>query len=404
MRQKKGALGGRPSQGRGGGGPPPLQDMSAPIQGRGGQLAKDMRGSPPREILPELLRGILTAYSVGDAMGMPTEFMTREEINSSFGLVDRLLEPGESKNHPNIPHASVTDDTEQVCALLDEYAERGRVDARDTAQRLLRWMKESGAIEKKYIGPSSKAALEAIERGEPPKNAGLGGTTCGGVMRSPAAVLFAAARLKPLAECVHACLLPTHNTQLALEPAMGYAYALQAAMRGESFETILSAVETGAAEGARLAPYPQCGPSVAARVRNFIARPFMAPHLQAQAAPFPGAGPGAAAMNAENIGAVLDFLYNVYGTTLASADVAAAALCIFLAARDDVWLAIRMGASIGGDTDTIAALAGALSAAYAMASTQRGAGLPLNIPDAIVREVLEKNNLDFDSLIGRLLA
>jgi len=368
-------------------GGPPMQG----IQGRG--------GPPAREFPLELLHGILTAYSVGDAMGMPTEFMTRAEIDSKFGLVDRLLEPRESNNPPNIPRGSVTDDTEQVCALLEEYAERGRVDARDTAQRLLRWMKESGAIEKKDIGPSSRAALEAIDRGTPPESAGLGGTTCGGVMRSPAAVLLAAVRQKPLAECVHACLLPTHNTQLALEPAMGYAYALHAAMRGESLETILSAVEAGAAEGARLAPYPQCGPSVAARVRNFIACPFMAPHLQAQAAPFPGAGPGAAGMNAENAGVVLDFLYSVYGTTLASADVAAAALCIFLAARDDVWLAIRMGASAGGDTDTIAALAGALSAAYSLA-----AGLPLNIPDAVVHEVLEKNNLDFDSLIGHLLS
>ncbi len=368
-------------------GGPPMQG----IQGRG--------GPPAREFSAELLRGILTAYSVGDAMGMPTEFMTRAEIDSKFGLVDRLLEPRESNNHPNIPRGSVTDDTEQVCALLEEYAERGRVDARDTARRLLRWMKESGAIEKRYIGPSSRAALEAIERGTPPESAGLGGTTCGGVMRSPAAVLFAAVRQKPLAECVHACLLPTHNTQLALEPAMGYAYALHAAMRGESLETILSELEAGATEGARLAPYPQCGPSVAARVRNFIACPSMARHFQAQATPFSGTGPGAAAMNAENIGAVLDFLYNVYGTTLASADVAAAALCIFLAARDDVWLAIRMGASIGGDTDTIAALAGALSAAYSLA-----AGLPLNIPDAVVHEVLEKNNLDFDSLIGHLLS
>jgi ADP-ribosylglycohydrolase len=348
----------------------------------GGRPMQDLSGPPPREFSPELLRGILTAYSVGDAMGMPTEFMTRPEIRAKFGLVDRLLEPSESQNHPNIPRASVTDDTEQVCALLEEYAERDRVDARDTALRLLRWMRESGAIEKKYIGPSSKTALEEIEGGAAPEDAGLGGTTCGGVMRSPAAVLFAAIRQKPLAECVRACLLPTHNTHLALEAALGYAYALRAAMRGESVGRILDEMETGAAEGARLAPYPMCGPSLAARVRHFMARQF-----QAQSASFSGADE------------VLDFIYNVYGTTLASVDVASAALCIFLAARDDVWLAIRMGAAIGGDTDTIAALAGALSAAYALSHDRA-----INIPRAIVREVTEKNKLDFDSLIERLLA
>ena len=93
----------------------------------------------------------------------------------------------------------------------------------------------------------------------------------------------------------------------------------------------------------------------------------------------------------------MDFIYYVYGTTLASVDVAAAAMCIFLTAKDDVWLSIRMGASIGGDTDTIAALAGALSAAYALSH-----GQPLNIPTAIVSEVLKNNKLDFDRLAERL--
>jgi ADP-ribosylglycohydrolase len=365
-----------------------------------GAPIEDRAGPPVPTVSAELFRAVLTAYAVGDAMGMPTEFMTRAEIYSKFGLVDRLLEQSESKNHPTIPRASVTDDTEQVCALLDEYGARSRVDANDTAQRLLRWMRESGAVEKNYIGPSSKAALESIERGESPERAGLGGTTCGGVMRSPAAVLFSVARNAPLPECVRACLLPTHNTQLALEPAMSYAYALRAAMRGESIERILSEIEAGAAEGARLAPYPQCGPSVAARVRNFIARPFtaplMAPQFQTQTIACSATGQRVA--GAENIEATLEFLYNVYGTTLASADVAAAALCIFLTARDDAWLAVRMGASVGGDTDTIAALAGALSAAYALAT-----GGSLNIPTSIVREVLEKNRLDFDALLRRLL-
>lgn len=327
-----------------------------------------------------LLRGILTAYSVGDAMGMPTEFMTRAEIRSKFGMVERLLEPEESRNHPTIPKGSITDDTEQLVALLDEYAARGRVDANDTARRLLRWMRESGAIEKRYIGPSSKAALESIESGTPVEKAGLGGTTCGGVMRSPAAVLFAEAHGLPLAACVRACLVPTHFSALALGPAMAYACALRAAMRGEGVDRILLEAEAGEADGARLAPYPQCGPSTVARARTFGER----------AASFAGAD--------TDTDVALDFIYSVLGTTLASADVAAATLCLFIVAKTDVWLAIRMGASIGGDTDTIAALAGALCAAHALAR-----GIELTIPEAIVLEVLARNNLDFDPLINRLL-
>ena len=327
---------------------------------------------------PSLIHGVLTAYAVGDAMGMPTEFMTRAEISSRFGLVDRLLEPSQSKNHPNLPKASITDDTEQVCTLLEEYSEKDSIDPYITAKKLLRWMKESNAIEKGYIGPSSRMALEAIERGESPEKAGKKGTTCGGVMRSLAAVLFAAARQRPLADCVRACLTPTHNTQLAMEPAMAYGYALHAAICGKDIEGILSEAKKGA-EAAQAAPdsqvYPQCGASVVARLLHFkeLASSFSSPDE------------------------VLDFIYYVYGTTLASVDVATAAMCIFLSAKDDVWLSIRMGTSVGGDTDTIAALAGALSAAYALSH-----GQSLNIPKAIVSEVLENNKLDFDRLAERL--
>jgi len=335
---------------------------------------ESMPSKPPLN----LIRGILIAYAVGDAMGMSTEFMTRAEISSRFGLVDRLLEPSQSKNHPNLPKASITDDTEQVCTLLEEYSEKNSIDPYITAKRLLRWMRDSNAIEKGYIGPSSRLALEAIERGESPEEAGKRGTTCGGVMRSPAAVLFAAARQRPLADCVRACLIPTHNSQLAMEPAMAYGYALHAAICGKDIEGILSEAKKGA-EAAQAVPdsqgYPQCEASVMARLLHFkeLASSF------------------------SDTDEVLDFIYYVYGTTLASVDVATAAMCIFLSAMEDVWLSIRMGASVGGDTDTIAALAGALSAAYALSH-----GQSLNIPKAIVSEVLENNKLDFDRLAERL--
>ncbi len=62
------------------------------------------KSQPELESIPSkpplnLIRGILTAYAVGDAMGMPTEFMTRAEISSRFGLVDTLIEPAQGKHN-----------------------------------------------------------------------------------------------------------------------------------------------------------------------------------------------------------------------------------------------------------------------------------------------------------------
>ena len=71
---------------------------------------------------------VLEALAAGDAMGAPTEFMTRAEIKRRFGRVKELLRPEQSLTHANLPYASVTDDTEQNLYLLREYLEKGRVD------------------------------------------------------------------------------------------------------------------------------------------------------------------------------------------------------------------------------------------------------------------------------------
>ena len=58
-------------------------------------------------------------------------------------------------------------------------------------------------------------------------------------------------------------------------------------------------------------------------------------------------------------------LYDLWGTGLPSADVCGAVFALFLATEGSAYTAISLGASLGGDTDTIAALAGALTAAQA---------------------------------------
>ena len=311
----------------------------------------------------EKVQSILTAFAVGDAVGMPTEFMTRGEIRARFSaLVPGLLEPAQSKNHPNLPYASVTDDTEQVLALYRLYRANGRVDARETAQRLLLWAEETHAEEKRYIGPSSLKALNAIRAGESVENAGRGGTTCGGIMRSPAAVLWREHETdESLADDVYLCLQCTHNTSEALEAAGAYAFGLRAAMSGGTRREILNeAMRGGELLAKRSAPFG-CAPSSATRIKRMY-------NLAATHAP----------------DHLLDELYGVYGTGLPSADVCGAAFAIFFSARDDVWKAVRMGASVGGDTDTIAALAAALSCACACGH---------NIPHSIVHTLFSANEL-----------
>jgi ADP-ribosylglycohydrolase len=307
----------------------------------------------------ETILGMLEAISVGDALGMPTEFMSRQEISSRFGFVDRLLAPAESKLHKNLPYASVTDDTEQVLWLLDHYLREG-VDTKGTAKCLL----ETHADTRGYIGPTSLKALAAIEAGANPLVSGKGGNTCGALMRTPAAVFAClGADENTCIEAIVACCIPTHNSSAALESAVAFGLALRAALGGASKAAVMEAALRGAAIGAATTEDEFPNPSSSARIRHVM---DLAPGWRKPSD-------------------VMEFLYDVLGTGLPSWETCPAIFGIFLHAGADAWLAVKMGASLGGDTDTIAAMSGALCAAFAGRS---------NLPVAIVREVCAVNKLD----------
>lgn len=319
------------------------------------------------------LTAVLEAFVTGDAMGMATEFMTRNEIKGKFGgWVTGLVDTKESKLHKDLVTGSVTDDSEENLILLEEYEKTGEVTVEATVEGLLKWIQESNAMEKKYIGPSAAKALTDIKNGGSPYESGKGGTTCGGIMRTPCAFLFAPYQdEKQLATSIWRCLVPTHNTSEALEAAGAYGFALRAAFLGENFEEIIAAAMRGGEQLMKFAEEIHSAPSSAARIREVIIKSREMDESQ-----------------------LMDWLHDVLGNGLSSADVCGAVFGAFAMAGGDVFKAICMGASMGGDTDTIASLAGALSTAFVGSH---------NIPKDILETVESVNHLNLASLAGRAL-
>ena len=74
------------------------------------------------------LAGLWYAYSLGlrqifpisgDAMGMPTEFLTPEQIAEYYGEVKGFVQPHPKQIHARMPAGHVTDDTGQALALAN---------------------------------------------------------------------------------------------------------------------------------------------------------------------------------------------------------------------------------------------------------------------------------------------
>lgn len=314
------------------------------------------------------IKAILEALAVGDAMGMPTEFMTQEDINAVFPPITTLPDPKLSYTHNDLPYASVTDDTEQNLYLARAYVDAGGITIERSADALSRWIVECDAVAKKYIGPSSLKALNAIRDGADVMEAGKGGTTNGGIMRTPALVLCAGScGEEELLTAIRYGCIPTHHTSQAIEAAAGYGFALRAAMEGKSVKEILTAAKYGAEKGLHSTDWVSAAPTCSYRL-DVLEKALVA-------------DPDPEKLRRD--------LYYLYGTGLDSVDVFAAVLSIFLLKKEDVFGAICLAASLGGDTDTIGALVGALCAAYAGGH---------NIPESVLGPVLAQNQLDLDAL------
>jgi ADP-ribosylglycohydrolase len=289
-------------------------------------------------------RGALYGLAIGDALGMPTQLLSRPQIVERWGPLLSGFEPA-PPGHPiaaGMPAGAVTDDTEQAVLLARLLlASPEHVDPRELAAALVAWerdMAARGSLD--LLGPSTRRAVDAVLAGTPPQEAGTSGDTNGAAMRvTPVGLLRPAGDLPALVGAVHAVSLVTHNTSVALAGAAAVAAAVSTGIDGGGTADATRAAVAAATLGARYGRWV-AGADVAARIR-------WAAGL--------AAGLPAAEAAAE--------IYALVGTSLATQESVPAAFAVLSAVPADPWRACLLAASLGGDCDTIAAMAGAVAGA-----------------------------------------
>ena len=325
--------------------------------------------------------GALAGLALGDALGMPTQALSPQQIRAVYGRVTGLVDADASQPYaPGMAAGSVTDDTEQallVASLL--VAGRGSsarvtLDAHEFAHALLAWedsMIERGSLD--LLGPSTKAALERVRGGEDPLAVGGEGTTNGAAMRvTPIGIAVSTADPEAFADAVWSSCRVTHATRQGFQSA-----ALVAA-----------AVSLGIDSARSTAPD--------LRALLWKAVTFV-DSLPARGAWTPDPGVIAATRRAMQLSinpasSSLECLAQQVGTSVASAH--AIPMAFALLARDPSPQALLDAANIGGDTDTIGAIAGAIL----------GAALGVEVLDGYdLARVEEVSRLDLRSVALELL-
>ena len=304
---------------------------------------------------PRLSRahGALAGLALGDALGMPTQAMSPEQIRAVYGRITGLVDADASQPYaPGMPAGSVTDDTEQallVASLLvrGRGSSSGRValNAVEFAHALLAWedsMIERGSLD--LLGPSTKAALERVRAGADPLSVGGAGTTNGAAMRvTPIGIAVSTADPEAFAESVWSSCRVTHATRQGFQSAALVAAAVSMGIDAASSSAsdvralLWEAVSYVASLSPRGAWAPD--PDVVAATRRALEL--------ASTPPLPS----------------LELLAEQIGSSVASAQ--AIPMAFALLARDPSPRALLDAANIGGDTDTIGAIAGAILGAAA---------------------------------------
>ncbi len=320
--------------------------------------------------------GALAGLALGDALGMPTQAMSPQQIQTVYGHVTGLVDGDKSQPYaPGMAAGSVTDDTEQALLiaslLLKGHGSGLNLDASEFSHALLAWedsMIERGSLD--LLGPSTKGALERVRAGEDPLRVGGEGTTNGAAMRvTPIGIAASTSDRQLFADAVWSSCQVTHATRQGFQSA-----ALVAA-------AVSLGIDAGAADVTDLLW------KAVAFARSLPERGAWSPDPDVVAAT------RRALKLAAQPSSSLEWLAEQIGTSVASAQ--AIPMAFALLARDPSPRALLQAANLGGDTDTIGAIAGAIL----------GASLGVEVFDAYgLAQVEQVSQLDLPSVATDLLA
>jgi len=281
--------------------------------------------------------GSLLGLAIGDALGMPFEGMRAQAIRQDHGLVSKFL-PARG-----LAAGQYTDDTKMMLCIAESILERGRVDPEDVAERFVEWF-DSGDL--RGIGGSCLEGILNLKRGIPWRESGRRGKWAAGngtAMRIAAMGLVDCYDMERLREHCSATSIITHNNPEAVAGATAVAYAIARLVKGE-VETSTLLLETAAF----------LGPSGVARNLG-QAQDLLSANIPIEEA------------------------LAVLGTSGYVVESVASALYCFSKTPGDFVTTVSSAVMGGDDTDTTAAIAGAISGGqwrleHAPALRRRGEG------------------------------
>ncbi|MEI3606535.1 ADP-ribosylglycohydrolase family protein [Pseudogracilibacillus sp. SE30717A] len=293
--------------------------------------------------MKDKILGTLYGLAIGDAFGMPSELWSRRKVKEFFGRITTFLDgPAENEVACNFTKGQFTDDTAQALLILDALNKNNfKPSDKLIAEALINWANDTNAFDNNILGPSSKAALNAIKVGEDPSVHTKKALTNGAAMRiAPIGTLFSSTQQAELVNYVRKVSQPTHASDVAIAGASMIAHAVSLAIEDKSWneimESTISIFDIAVKEGEET-----FSASIPERLKL---------------------GMEFAETYKDNEEVFAQRIYDVIGCGTLTSESVPAALAIAYYCKDPHSCALFC-ANIGGDTDTIGAMATAICGA-----------------------------------------
>ena len=282
--------------------------------------------------------GALIGCAVGDALGAPLEGWSRERIAKLQSVTDCFRPLSRGKDGMRYPNGQYTDDTQLTMAIARSLVVRGAVDGAAIAREFAALWRSGEIV---GAGPVAHRAVRRLIEGIPWQDAALPDDLPlnGAAMRIAPVGLWNCDRPDRLADDVATASVVTHRHPVAIDGAMAVATAVAQAVTSSAIETL-----------------PFLG-LVAASVRSA----GFAGHIEEL-------GDWLQSPEQAALEAIADTGQRPrargFGIPALAEPTVLASLYAFLRSPDDYVATIDFALRIGGDVDTIAAIAGAMSGAH----------------------------------------
>ncbi|MDQ7818046.1 MAG: ADP-ribosylglycohydrolase family protein [Melioribacteraceae bacterium] len=325
-----------------------------------------------KEIIYKKVLGSLLGVAYGDAMGMPTSLMNPVEIKKIFPqrIIKLLPAPKGHFIHNGLIAGEITDDTQQTLLLADLFIEEKKFSRQGVAKKLLDWAKSLNAFESMLLGPSSMRALKMIDEGVPLEETGRLGDTNGAAMKiSPVGIVHPGDYDAVIKDVAEVCV-PTHNTNIAIAGGSGVACAVSSAMVNNDLFHLMEAFYYGIEEGMKLGNQ-WYGASI--QKRTELALKII--------------------LTGKREVEIWQDLYDYVGAGVAMSESVPTALALVVYYHGNPLKTAEAAANMGGDCDTVGAIAGGIAGAYS--------GYEV-FPNEIIDQLSSVNKVDFHSYARKL--